>query len=168
LVNNGALGNAWFVSSAVTVENADSEIAAINNFNPSAMAVVDKRFTEKMKGFQPGQNDSTDKIVLTEYKPNHLTYSSSAKSTRLAVFSEIYYDKGWNAYIDGKAADYFRADYVLRAMLVPSGDHVVEFKFEPEVVKTGEKISFAGSLLILLFAAFAAWREFSKKPVHNV
>jgi len=75
------------------------------------------------------------------------------------VFSEIYYDKGWNAYIDGQKADYVRANYVLRAMVVPAGKHKIEFKFEPEVYFTGEKISLAGSIVLLLLFAAGAWIE---------
>ena len=164
LQNKGTLGNAWFVNAVKIVPGADAEIVAIRNFDPRTTAVVDQRFQDKLQGFNPQAQDSASSIVLMKYKPNHLTYQTSSSSEKLAVFSEIYYDKGWNAYIDGKQTEYLRANYVLRAMRIPQGKHTIEFKFEPNVITTGEKISFAGSLLILLFVAFAAWSDLKKKP----
>jgi hypothetical protein len=164
LLNRGALGNAWFVNSVKMVPNADAEIVAIKNFDPRSTAFVDQKFEDKLKGFNIQGADSASSIILTKYKPNHLTYQASASAEKLAVFSEIYYDKGWNAYVDGKPADYFRANYILRAMRVPQGNHTIEFKFEPKVITTGEKVSFAGSLIILLFVAFAVWSDLKKKP----
>jgi uncharacterized membrane protein YfhO len=90
---------------------------------------------------------------MTSYRPNHLTYVSSSSAQRLAVFSEIFFDKGWNAYIDGKPVPYFRTDYVLRGMVIPPGDHMVEFRFEPEVISKGETIAMASSSLLLVLAA---------------
>lgn len=148
-VNMQALGNVWFVNDAKLVKNADEEINELTDFNPSETAVVDKRYEADLRGHMITK-DSIGTIALTDYKPNHLTYASNAGSDQLAVFSEIYYDKGWNAYIDGKPAPYFRADYVLRAMIVPAGKHKIEYKFEPAVYRTGEKISFASSLLLIL------------------
>ena len=156
------MGNAWFVSAIKFVPNSDSEVVSVNSFNPATTVLVDDRYKDKLSGFTANA-DPNAVIQLTNYKPNHLIYKTSAASEQLAVFSEIYYDKGWIAMIDGKTTDYFRADYVLRSMRIPAGDHTVEFKFEPEVVSIGEKISFAGSALILLFAAFAAWSEFKRK-----
>ena len=80
------------------------------------------------------------------------------------MFSEIYYDKGWNAYVDGKPMPHFRANYVLRAMRIPSGKHTVEFKFEPSTYYTGEKISLAGSVLLLLLFAGGVFMELRKHP----
>jgi hypothetical protein len=162
LVNQGALGNAWFVTETKMVANADSEIAAINNFDPAHVAVVDVRFKDYLNGFHFSP-DSAASIKLTDYKPNHLTYKTSASAEQLAVFSEIYYDKGWNAYVDGVKTNHIRVDYVLRAMRVPAGNHTIEFKFEPEVVTKGEKISVAGTSLIVLLALVALFFEFRKK-----
>jgi len=150
-INMQAMGNAWFVNNAHKVNNADEELDALTNFVPAETAVYDKRFENQVNGHLISK-DTSATIVLTDYKPNHLTYKSETSKEQLAVFSEIYYDKGWNAYIDGKPAPYFRADYVLRAMIVPAGIHVIEFKFEPQVYKTGEKISFASSILLVLIA----------------
>ena len=148
-INMQAMGNAWFVNDVKLVNNADEEIGALTSFNPAETAVVDKRFEASLKGHIITK-DSIGTITLKEYKPNHLRYESNTGSDQLAVFSEIYYDKGWNAYIDGKPAPYFRANYVLRAMIVPSGKHTIEYKFEPAVYRIGEKVSLASSLLLIV------------------
>ena len=144
-------GNAWFVKEVKTVDNADEEIASLNKVNLKSVAVVDKRFASVAGNFK-AVVDSMARVKLTVYHPNRLTYEYEAGSEQLLVFSEVYYDKGWNAFIDGKPAPYFRADYILRAMKVPAGKHKIEFKFEPKAYFTGEKISLASSLLIILVA----------------
>lgn len=154
LKNQGALGNAWFVKEYSLVKDADAEIRALDNFNPATTAIVDQRFKDQLNGFSYTE-DSAATIVLTKYEPDHLTYSSKASSEQLAVFSEIHYDKGWNAYIDGTLLPYFRTNYVLRGMRIPAGQHTIEWKFEPQIVKTGERIALAGSsLLLICFIAF--------------
>jgi hypothetical protein len=160
--NDKALGNAWFVNEYKLVANADSEILSLQKINPKVTAVVDKKFSDVLNGFTVTP-DSSAKIMLDSYEPNDLVYTSHATTEQLAVFSEIYYDKGWNAYVDGKLTPYVRADYVLRAMRVPAGNHKIEFKFEPKVYETGEKISFASSLILLLACAGVAFIEIRKK-----
>jgi uncharacterized membrane protein YfhO len=96
---------------------------------------------------------------LTEYKPNYLKYNSNSTIDGIAIFSEIYYDKGWNAYVDGKLSPHFRANYVLRGMQIPKGNHSIEFKFEPSTYKTGETISLASSIILLLLLAFVSFKE---------
>jgi len=158
LLNPGALGNAWFVNEFKVVANADSEIAALRAFDPAHTAVVDERFKDQLSGLQPGA-DSAASIVLTKYEPNHLVYAMKSNVEQFAVFSEIYYDKGWNAYVDGKLMPYARVNYVLRGMRVPAGTHTVEWKFEPQVVQTGEKIALASSALLLLLVGGMGWME---------
>jgi hypothetical protein len=165
-INMQALGNAWFVNNAHMVNNADEELNELTNFVPTETAVYDKRFENQVKGHIISK-DMSSTITLTDYKPNHLTYKSETSKEQLAVFSEIYYDKGWNAYIDGKPAPYFRADYVLRAMIVPAGNHTIEFKFEPQIYKTGEKISLASSILLVLFALGAMGFMIKRKRETN-
>lgn len=148
--NPGALGNAWFVNNYKLVPNADSEYTNLTHFNPGETAIVNQ---PKFGGYLANahiQKDTTGFIKLLSYEPNHLVYKSSAKSEQLAVFSEIYYKDGWDASIDGKPAEYIQANYILRAMLVPAGNHEIVFKFEPKEYSVGEKISLAGSLLLLL------------------
>lgn len=162
-INMQALGNAWFVNDVRLVNNADEEINALENFVPAETAIVDKRFESMVRNHLPGK-DSTATITLTSYAPNHLVYKSVASKEQVAVFSEIYYSKGWNAFIDGQKAPYFRANYILRAMIIPAGQHTIDFKFEPTVYKTGEKISFASSLaLVLLALGMIGFMAYNKK-----
>ena len=154
-LNTDALGNAWFVSDIIKVENADSEIAKLSEINTSNQVVVDERYESP----SALTTDSTATIQLISYKANHLIYESNTQSEQFAVFSEIYYDKGWNAYIDGELASYVRANYVLRAMAIPAGSHTIEFKFEPATYYTGERVSLASSIALLLFLFFAFYKE---------
>lgn len=148
--NPFALGNAWFVNNYKLVDNADQEITALNSLDPANSAVVDKGFISLLNNFSAPAKDSVSSVKLVEYKPNYLLYKYSSPENQMVVFSEIYYDKGWNAFIDGKPTAYFRADYVLRAMIVPQGEHKIEFKFEPKVYYVGNKISLAGSIILIL------------------
>ncbi len=162
VLNRFAFGNAWFVNDYKIVNNADEEIAALGKTDLKAVAVVDKRFKNQIEG-KKFPIDASATIKLKSYAPNHLVYEFSSKTNQLVVFSEIYYDKGWNAYIDGKKSPYFRADYVLRAMEIPAGKHTVEFKFEPKVWSIGEKISLVSSILLLLAVALAVYLEVKNK-----
>jgi hypothetical protein len=166
LNNNNALGNAWFVEDFDVVENADEEIEALKGIDPSVTAVIDKKYAQILDG-KKFKKDLNGKITLTTYEPNYLKYRSSAESEQLAVFSEIFYEDGWNAYIDGEKAPHFRVNYILRAMVLPAGDHIVEFRFEPKAYYLGNKISLASSLLLILALlgyAFAEYRKKSKEP----
>jgi len=108
------------------------------------------------------EKDSTSTIALSSYLPNHLAYKYNSSKEQLVVFSEIYYSKGWNAYIDGQEVPYLRANYVLRALSVPAGQHDVEFKFEPRIWVVGERISFASSLLLILLLIIGIGFEVKK------
>ena len=151
--NPGALGNAWYVENYKLVANADEEMAELSDFNPTKTAIVDKRYAEMLINVAPEITDVSGSIELLEYKPNRLLYksTSNADAYGLVVFSEIFYQPGWNAYIDGKLTDHFRVNYVLRSMVVPSGEHQIEFKFEPSLFSIGEGIALASSSLLLLF-----------------
>ncbi len=152
LYNKNALGNAWFVGSIKLVENADEEIEALNSFNPANDAIVDQRFSEILSDVEFGSG-SQQSIQLTDYKPNHLIYKAKVDAGNpLAVFSEIYYSKGWKAFVDGNEVEYLRANYLLRALPIPAGEHTVEFKFEPKSYYMGNKVSMASSLILLLGA----------------
>jgi len=165
--NRKALGNVWFVKGVKLVANADEEISAIQSFKPDSIAIVDKRFAEELKTYSPGK-DPMDSIWLTSYAPNQLDYRYKTKNSGLAVFSEIYYPKGWNAYIDGKPESHFRADYVLRSMLLPSGEHHLVFKFEPKLYLTGEKISLISSLILIFVGIFLVVFEIFKAGKKSV
>ena len=159
-INPNVLGNAWFIKDVKIVENADDEILALNNFDASSIAIIDKRFKSLIKEFS---SDSLSSIKLDEYQPNYLKYSSSSKENQIAVFSEVYYDKGWNSYIDGELVSHFRANYILRAMNIPKGNHTIEFRFEPEIFKIGERISLASSILLIFSLIFVSVRELKLK-----
>ncbi len=148
-MNPGALGNAWYVNTFKLVESPDEEIDALAEFDPVNEAIVDKRFANYFDGFN-AKPDSTANISLNSYQPNYLVYESSSLKEGFVVFSEIYYENGWNAYIDGEQVPYVRANYVLRAMRIPTGEHKIEFKFHPKAFYTGQKISFASSIILLL------------------
>ncbi len=156
LTNTHALGNVWLVEKALTVENADAELEAVKTIDPSRVAVVDRRFAS-LVSLTESQAVSADAIYLSSYKPNLLTYESSLSADRIAVFSEIYYPHGWKAFVDGKPAEHFRTDYVLRGMVVPAGNHTVTFKFEPQSYKTGNRVSLASSLILILVLAWAGF-----------
>ena len=147
--NPQANGNVWFVQNVKVVPDADAEILALDSLNTLQTAVIQERYANELsRNIFP--QDSTDNISLVEHQPNYLKYQSSAQEAKLAVFSEVYYPDGWNVYIDGEPSTYFKADYILRAMMVPEGEHTIEFKFEPQVVKTGSTISLASNILLLL------------------
>lgn len=159
LMGINPLGNAWFVTDVKMVDNANEELDALNGFNPSATVIVDKRFSDKLTPFTKDEY-STIKLDMVSYKPNHLTYNlTNINSDQLAVFSEIYYDKGWNAYIDGKEAPYFRSNYVLRSMIIPKGTTKVEFKFNPSSYSIGENVAYTSSILLLLLLGFVSYKE---------
>ena len=166
LKNPFAFGNAWFVDELEVVENADAEIEALNSINPRKTAVVDKRFQQDLEGFVP-QPDSAATIRLETYRPNRLTYKSHASTEQLAVFSEVYYQPGWKATIDGKEVPHFRADWVLRGMRVPAGEHTIVFEFRPSGYVTAAYIASYSSFLILLLligaVGWSGWNYWRKR-----
>jgi len=163
--NVTACGHAWFVKSVKFADNADKEMQAISSFAPKDEAIVDKRYSKLIDTKIATGGDPNATIKLTNYNPDHLTYETGSTANQIAVFSEIYYDKGWKMLIDGKEAPYFRADYVLRAAQIPLGNHKVEFIFHPASYYTGEKLSLAGSILLVLLLGGAVYTEAKKKPV---
>ena len=145
LPNPNALGNAWFVNEVEWMENSDDEITTLEFIDPSITALVDKRYKGKIN-----DRGGPGSIYLESYKPNHLIYQSSSTEDGIAIFSEIFYDAGWQAYIDDNPVDHVRANYLLRALNIPAGDHKVEFIFEPKSFKNGSLISMIFSSLIIL------------------
>lgn len=155
--NEEAYGNAWFVNSIKWVDTADEEMQALESTNVKTTAVVNKKYLIGGEQFNP---TAQDQIILSNYKPDHLIYKTSVSSRQFAVFSEMYYEDGWNAYVDGKLIPHVRVNYVLRGCEIPKGDHTVEFKFEPQVVQTGSTIALAGSLIFVLIFFGALYKEF--------
>lgn len=153
-----AAGNAWIVNRITYVDNAEEEMQALNSFDPMEIAVIHKEF----KGLIDSTNVGTSrnaKIELVDYRPDHLVYEYSAPMNVIAVFSEVYYDKGWKAFVDGEEIPYFRANYVLRGAQLPGGNHKLEFKFEPRSYYMGENISLAASVILVLLLGFSIWKE---------
>mgnify|MGYP001435788171 CR=1 FL=1 len=168
--NYEALGNVWFVNNISIVENADAELLSLGDFLPSKTAIVDRRFRDQVFGknnnidtsvslFEDISDYSDSEISLIEYKPNYLSYRSISDYPGIAIFSEVYYNKGWNAYIDGELKPHFRANYILRGMRIPQGEHLIEFRFEPAVYKNGEQISLVCSSILLLLLGLVFFKE---------
>ena len=162
VANKTACGNAWFVKTIKYAQNADAEMQAISAFSPKDEAIIDLQYKSMITG-KPIGYDPASTIKLTKYSPDDMVYQSGSTTQSVAVFSEIYYEKGWKMYIDGVETPYFRADYVLRAAIIPVGNHKVEFIFHPASYYTGEKISLAGSIFLILALGGAAFAETKRK-----
>ncbi len=150
-VNPHAFGNAWFIDDYKIVDSYDDEIGNLDKVNLQRTVVVNKKNIAdyKLPELNISANDSGN-IILETYKPNHLTYKSNSTKTEFAVFSEIYYPKGWQAYIDNKEVEHINVNYILRGLEIPAGKHTIEFKFEPKSYYIGKTIAIIGSLLVLL------------------
>lgn len=148
--NSEAFGNCWFVDSIEYVKSADQEIDALENVNLRKIAVVDERFKSQLENVNLSAADSSAYIKLESYKINDLVYKSSSTKEQVAIFSEIYYSKGWTAYIDGVESPYFRADYILRGIVIPEGEHTIEFKFAAPNFALFKGITAGSSIVILL------------------
>lgn len=159
--NPDALGNAWFVNDVKWAKTADEEMLALNApflgdtaqmanaFNPAQTAVMRNSFENELKGYNFGK-DSAATVKLTKYGLNDLAFESKNSQNGLAVFSDIYYPHGWKAYVDGKETPIMKANYVLRAIKIPAGQHKIEFKFDPPSFHTGNTIALITSLLIFI------------------
>lgn len=154
-------GNAWFVKNVTTVNSPDEEIEALNTFDQYNDAVIDA--TKFKTGTTTYSKDENASIKLETYKPNHLTYTATNTGNGLALFSEIYYAAGWNAYIDGTPTNHIRCNYILRGLEIPAGTHKVEFKFEPQSYHTGNKISLIASILVFSLLLGAVGWEVKKE-----
>jgi hypothetical protein len=144
--NEGALGNAWFVRDLTVAQSPAEELQHVCSADTRQQAIVDgSKFTVPKFDF-----DSAATINIIEHNPKYLKYESQSLANGFAVFSEIYYPKGWIAHIDGKEAEIVRANYVLRGLSIPAGKHTVEFFFKPDAYEVGNKITMVSSWLMLL------------------
>ena len=165
LVNPHANGNAWFVERVILAADANEEMRLLGEINTKKVAVADKTVAPELPVITP---DTTAKIQLIAYKPNQLNYSFVSNSDQIAIFSEVFYDKGWNAYINGEKASYFRANYLLRAMVLKKGNYEIVFKFEPTSYTIGNSIALTSSIvLIFSFVAFGFYSFRKKKKSKN-
>jgi hypothetical protein len=161
--NDSAMGACWFVRDVKFVNGPVEEMKALDHFNPAQTAFVDNSFKSLVKPITG--SDSTAKITLTSYDNDDIKYSTTATGDQFAVLSEIYYPKGWNAYIDGKKTDYVKTNYVLRGLSVPAGNHTIEFKFEPSSYYNGQTYVYIANVLLWLsiFASiFVFWKKNQK------
>ncbi|MGI8584708.1 MAG: YfhO family protein, partial [Chitinophagaceae bacterium] len=160
--NDSALGAAWFVKQIQPVNGPVEEIKALDNFDPAQTVFIDKN---QNANIPPLSFDSSAKIKLTRYTNDEVEYMSDTKSDQFAVFSEIYYSAGWNAYVDGKKTQYYKVNYLLRGMPVAAGHHVINFKFEPASYKTGYTLAIIGNILLYLFLIGGIYMSFRKKEL---
>lgn len=158
--NPDANGNVWFVENINLVNSANEEMQALDLLNTKTTAVLDKSKLADNSNFI-FEKDSTATIILLKYDVTELTYQSKSAKEQFAVFSEIYYKNGWNAYVDGKLTPHFRVNYVLRGMKIPAGDHKIEFKFEPKVIQQGGLISMFSYVILILVSL--GWFLYDKK-----
>ncbi len=164
--NPNNFGNAWFAYSITRSNGALDEITKLNKLKYKTQVVVDDKYYSNVDG-KTFVADSTASIKLSSYHPNTMVYKTKTSKEQLAVFSEVFYaPNGWQAYIDGEKADHFRANYMLRAMVIPAGEHTVEFKFEPRSYYVGTKVSLASSYLLtllliggLLWEIWKVWKK---------
>lgn len=166
LQNPDANGNAWFVNEVRLVNSADEEMKSLDSLKTKSQAIISTNhfpILAKDLANRTYKKDSLSMIDLLEYKPNYLKYETQNTNDGVAVFSEIYYPKGWKVSIDGKEAEMFRVNYVLRALQIPGGKHTVEFKFEPDVVKKGSSIALFSSIGMLLLLVGGIYFEMKKK-----
>ena len=167
VINPHANGNAWFVNNIRIADNANDEMKLVGEINTKKEMVVDKTFASQLP--TKLNTDTTARISLKTYEPNDLVYNFSSKTDQVAVFSEIYYKNGWNAYIDGKIVPYVRANYLLRAMPLKAGNYEIEYKFEPKSYSIGNSIALISSLLLMLGIigyVFLLWKK-SKNTTIN-
>ena len=163
MLNPSAFGPCWLVKSIHYVKDANEEMKALDSINVLDTAIVQRIFAPMIK-FMPVP-DSSAGIKLIENLNDKITYQISSKSNQFAVFSEVYYDKGWNAYLDGNKTPYCKADYILRAMPLPAGEHRIEFRFEPSSYATGNTVAVFASILTYLLLIGAAVEFWKKKKI---
>jgi hypothetical protein len=166
-LNGNANGNAWFVSTVKAVNTPNEEMKALTKLDSKNEVIINKTKFPEAAQKTSFVKDSTATVTVMVYEPNYIKYKSNNRNEGLAVFSEMYYANGWNAFIDGKAVPHFEADYALRALKVPAGKHTIEFKFEPKVVKIGSTIALVSFILmlVLLGAGIYVERKKSKTSV---
>lgn len=167
LQNNSSNGSVWAIKDIKFVENPNEEILNVGTINTKTIAVVDTRFKEQFtKQTEFGKDTALVKVLSV--KSNELNYSFKSTGDQVLIFSDIYYEDGWNAYIDGEEVEHFRANYVLRGLQVPSGNHMITFKFEPQSVAVGMTVNTIFSLFVLFGLVFILFKELMQKKSKQV
>ena len=161
--NPGPNGNAWFVSDYQLVDDPNEEITALKGLNTKNTAVINREFASYVEG-KNFAVDSTATTALTNFAPNKMEYTTNSNHEGLLVFSEVYYEPGWKVTLNGQPAEHFRANYTLRAMVVPAGANEIVFSFDPDVIRRGSTLSLiAVGLFILLVGGFGFWKYRQQK-----
>jgi hypothetical protein len=163
-LNHAAFGNCWLVKGIKFVDNADQEMASLDSTDLRDTAVVENKYKAQIT--QAPKYDSVAYIKLVRNINDTIDYRISAPGPQFAVFSEVYYPKGWNVYIDGTKADYVKTDYVLRGMYIPAGNHEIEWRFEPKSFTIGRIISIMANILLglILIATIIFYAMKKEKP----
>ena len=164
--NSEAHGNAWFIKNILFVKTPDEEILSLDSLDVKNNVVINKdEFGQffKTESASAYRLDSIANVKLVAYQPNYLKYKTNNLNDGFLVFSENYYAQGWNAYLDGKMVPHLRVNYILRGLQIPSGNHVIEFKFEPQVIEIGSTITMLSSVTLLLLLISGLFFEFRKK-----
>jgi len=161
-LNPDAMGNAWFVDSLFVAKNPNEEYEMLGKINLRNSAVTDQKFNDFVVNFK-AQHDSLAQITLLSYKPDELLYKSTAGVDGIVIFSEIYYPYGWKAYIDDKPVEHFRANYTLRALNVPAGEHTIRFEFKPDSIFKGDKISLL--FIVIMFTTIGVLAVFEIRKI---
>ncbi len=166
--NTEACGAAWFVPKIEWAKDANEEILMLDNFDPREKAIVDVKFKNIVKLITSFDSTATIKFERdANNSPEYLKYTTDSKSDAVMICSEIYYPEDWKAYIDGKEVEYFRANYILRAINVPKGKHVVEFKLESDTFNTFKIVSLIGSIIVVLIVLIAIFYPLYQKRKQN-
>jgi hypothetical protein len=161
IFNPNYMDNAWFVKDVDIVSGPEEALNKIAANDLHHVAVVEDEFSDMVEGYD--KDSITGHILLSHYAPDNLMYTSTSTQEQLAVFSDIYYPYGWNAYIDGKPVEHFRVNYILRALKIPAGDHTIVFKFEPESYKYGNIIAGVSSAVVLIILILGIYMFVIKK-----
>jgi hypothetical protein len=151
-LNPNAYGNAWLVQEVISCRSADEEIQRLATENITTMALTTESIPQREFVL-----DSLSSISLVDHKANELRYKATVSSIAFAVFSEMHYPHGWQAYIDEVEVPHYRVNYALRGLIIPSGQHDVVFRFEPDVIAWGTRIQLAGYgiFALVIFFSFA-------------
>ncbi|MGB0975622.1 MAG: YfhO family protein [Prolixibacteraceae bacterium] len=168
LTNRAALGNAWFVDKIHWVEDDNQEMEQLGEVALSHTVLINKSAQEEIKEISPVKIEKEEMIKMTQYDPNILSYISHSNEERMAVFSEIYYPKGWKAYVDGKEVAIYRVNYLLRGIKIAKGDHQIQFVFHPQTYFMGEVVSLICSILLLMLLAvigYVCWKKREEKSL---
>ena len=146
------MGNCWLVQDVYMASTADEEIETIALIDPAKQVILSAKDGAAVQSGLSGESKFSGEgsIALSHYAPNELRYKFSSEAAQLAVFSEIYYPAGWNAYIDGEEAPILKADYTFRGLAIPAGEHDIVFRFDPQSFHLGANISRVTSLLLWL------------------